>query len=68
MTIERWTKEKTEDNANIWEESSSGKERAGQKIRGGLQAATWAQGGGASLRTQGGSGTSQPDKGGGAKG
>lgn len=37
MSIQRWTKEKTEDNANTWEENSSGKKGAGQ-IKGGLRA------------------------------
>lgn len=44
MTIERWTKKKTEDNANIWDDSSSGKARAGQEIRGGLRPAAVARG------------------------
>lgn len=35
VRIERWTKEKTEDDASSWDESSTGKERALQ-IRGGL--------------------------------
>lgn len=29
-TVERWTKEKTKDNADIWDESRRGKEKAGQ--------------------------------------
>lgn len=33
MTIERWTEKETEDNASTWEDSSSGKARAGQQIR-----------------------------------
>lgn len=37
LTIERWTKEKTEDNASIWAESSTGKEGAGQEFGGGFR-------------------------------
>ncbi|XP_054429189.1 protein PROCA1 isoform X3 [Pteronotus mesoamericanus] len=38
MTIERWTKEKTEDNANIWDESSSDVNRLPSWERGHLLA------------------------------
>lgn len=34
--IERWISEKIEDDVNIWDESSWGKEGMGQKIRGGF--------------------------------
>lgn len=44
MTVERWTKKKTKDNDNTWDESSSGKEKAGQKNTGGLRAGAKAQG------------------------
>lgn len=37
LRIERWTKEKTEDDTSSWDESSTGKEGAWQ-IRGGLPA------------------------------
>lgn len=37
LRIERWTKEKTEDNASIWEEGSTGKEGAGQEFGGGFR-------------------------------
>lgn len=37
LRIERWTKEKTEDNATIWAESSAGKEGAGQEFGGGFR-------------------------------
>lgn len=64
-TVERWTKEKTKDNADTWDESSRGKEKPGQ-IRGGLSAGAMAEGAG--LRPQGRCRTREPDEGGGAKG
>lgn len=59
MTFERWTERKTEDSASTWDESSSGKERARQKMKGGLRAAVVAPG---LCRKR------EPDEGGGAKG
>lgn len=44
MTFERWTKKKPEDNADVWEDSSSGKARAGQKVKEGLRPAAGAPG------------------------
>lgn len=42
MTTERWTKKKTEDNANIWDENCRA-EKARQKSKGGLQGGTVAE-------------------------
>lgn len=63
MTFGRWTKKKTEDNANLWAENSSG-EKPGQKMGGGLR------GSGPGLRTQGRGRcrTGEPGEGGGAEG
>lgn len=44
MTIERWTKKKTEDNANIWDDSSSGKARAGRRLGEGFDPRPWLRG------------------------
>lgn len=45
MRIERWTKEKTEDNASIWDESSTGKEGRGRSLGVGFSLGAWHQGG-----------------------
>lgn len=66
MKFERWTKKKTEDKVNIWDASSSGKERAGPKVWGGLRPA--AKAGGLACGPRGGRSTCEPDQGGGARG
>lgn len=45
LRIERWTKEKTEDNASIWDESSTGKEGRGRNLGVGFSLGAWHQGG-----------------------
>ena len=44
LRIERWTKEKTEDDASWWDDSSTGKAGTWQQIRGGLPAGGVARG------------------------
>lgn len=60
MTVERWTKEKTEDEDTTWDESSRGKEKAGTRLGEGFQQRP-------GLRTRGRCRTRGPDGGGGAK-
>lgn len=37
VTVERWTKEKTEDEDTTWDESSRGKEKAGTRLGEGFE-------------------------------